>query len=58
MEVMERFKMSKEGDVLTHEYTMIDPLYLAEHYSHSDTSLFRTDKFIPYEREDVKDDDP
>ena len=58
MEVTERFKMSKEGDVLIHEYTIVDPLYLAQHYSHSDTSLFWTDKFIPYEWEEFKDDDP
>ena len=58
MEITERFTMSKEGDVLTREYTIVDPLYLAEPYSHSNTSLFSTERFIPYECEELKDDGP
>jgi hypothetical protein len=58
MEITERFTMSKEGTVLTREYKIVDPLYLAEPYSHSNTSLFSTERFIPYECEELKDDGP
>ena len=58
MEVTEHFTISKEGTVLTREYTIVDPLYLAEPYSHSNTSLFSTERFIPYDCEELKDDGP
>lgn len=55
MEITERFTMSKDGTELTREYTIVDPLYLAEPYSHSNSSMYSTDKFIPYECEELKD---
>ncbi|MBT5168509.1 MAG: hypothetical protein HN763_05400 [Opitutales bacterium] len=56
MEITERFTMSKDGTELTREYTIVDPHYLAEPYSHSNSSLYSTSKFFPYECEELKDD--
>ena len=55
MEITERFTMSKDGTELTRGYTIVDPLYLAEPYSHSNSSLYSIEKFIPYECEELKD---
>lgn len=55
MEITERFTMSKDGTELTREYTIVDPFYLAEPYSHSNSSMYSIDKFIPYECEELKD---
>ena len=56
MEITERFTLSKDGTVLSREYTVLDPVYLAEPYSYSNASLYTTAKFIPYECEELKDD--
>jgi hypothetical protein len=56
MEVTERFTMSEDGKELTREYTVVDPVYLAQPYSGSNSSLYTTDKFIAYECEELKDD--
>ena len=48
--------MSKDGNELTREYTVIDPVYLAKPYSGSNSSLYTTDKFIAYECEELMDD--
>jgi hypothetical protein len=56
MEITERFTMSEDGNELTREYTVVDPVYLAEPYSHRNSSLYTTDPFIPYECEELKDD--
>jgi hypothetical protein len=56
MEITERFTMSEHGNELTREYTVVDPVYLAEPYSHRNSSLYTTDPFIPYECEELKDD--
>ena len=53
MEITERFTMSKDGTELIREYTIVDPLYLAEPYSHRNSSLYSTDRFIPYECEEL-----
>lgn len=36
----------------------VNPLYLTEPYSHSNTSLFLTERFIPYDCEELNDDGP
>lgn len=56
MEITERFSMSGDGIELTREYTVVDPIFLAESYSGSNSSLYTADKFIPYECEELKDD--
>ncbi len=56
MVVTERFTMSEDGNELLREYTVVDPIYLTEPYSGSNSSLYTTDKFIPYECEELKDD--
>lgn len=56
MEITERFTMSKDGNELTREYTVVDPVYLAETYSNSNSSLYTIATFIPYECEELKDD--
>ncbi len=56
MEITERFTMSEDGNELTREYTIVDPEYLAETYSHSNSSFYTTDTFIPYDCEELKDD--
>ena len=53
MEITERFTMSKDGMSLVREYTIVDPLYLAEPYTHRNSSLYSTDRFIPYECEEL-----
>jgi hypothetical protein len=55
MVITERFNMSEDGMELKREYTVVDPVYLAEPYSGSNSSLYTTDKFIPYECEELKD---
>lgn len=55
MEITERFSMSVDGSKLRREYTIVDPLYLAEPYTHFNSSLFTTDKFIAYECEELTD---
>ncbi len=55
MEITERFSMNEDGSELTREYTVVDPVYLAEPYSGSNSSLYTTDTFIPYECEELKD---
>ena len=47
--------MSEDGMELKREYTVVDPVYLAEPYSGSNSSLYTTEKFIPYECEELKD---
>jgi hypothetical protein len=56
MEITERFTMSEDGNELTREYSVIDPVYLGETYSGSNSSLYTTDRFIAYECEELKDD--
>ena len=56
MEITERFTMSKDGSELTRAYTIVDPVYLAEPYSHLNSSLYTIGTFIPYECEELKDD--
>ena len=55
MVITERFNMSEDGMELKREYTVVDPVYLAEPYSGSNSSLYTTEKFIPYECEELKD---
>lgn len=56
MEITERFFMNDDGTELTREYTVVDPVYLAEPYSHFNKSIYTTEAFIPYECEELKDD--
>lgn len=56
MEITERFTMSEDGSELIREYTIVDPVYLAEPNSHSNISLHTSDPFIPTECEELKDD--
>lgn len=56
MVVTERFSMSEDGSELTRQYTITDPVYLAEPASGSNSSLYTTDRFIPYECEELMDD--
>ncbi len=56
MEITERFTMSEDGSTLTREYTVVDPVYLAEPHSHVNTSVYTTDPFIPTECDELKDD--
>ena len=56
MEITERFFMNDDGTELTREYTVVDPVYLAEPYSHLNKSIYTTEAFIPYECEELKDD--
>lgn len=53
MEITERFYLDEAGTELTHEYTITDPVYLAEPYSHMQKSLLTSDPFIPYECDDL-----
>jgi hypothetical protein len=55
MEVTERFTMSEDGMGLIREYTVVDPIYLAEPNSHQNLSLYTSDPFIPTECEELKD---
>ena len=56
MVITERFTMSEDGKELTREYTVVDPLYLAEPYKGSNSSVYTTEAFITYECEELKDD--
>lgn len=56
MEVTERFYMNEDGTELTREYTIVDPVYLAEPHSHLNKSIYTAEAFIPYECEELKDD--
>lgn len=56
MEITERFTMSEDGSELVREYTVVDPVYLAEPSSHRNVSLYTSDPYIPTECEELKDD--
>lgn len=56
MEITERFTMSDDGSQLTREYTVVDPVYLAEPFSGSNSSLYTIDPFTITECEELKDD--
>ena len=56
MEITERFTMSDDGSELVREYTVVDPIYLAEPASHRNLSVYTSDPFIPTECEELKDD--
>lgn len=56
MVITERFTMSEDGNELTREYTVVDPVYLAEPYKGSNASQHTTEAFITYECVELKDD--
>ena len=56
MVITERFTMSEDGNELTRDYTVVDPIYLAEPYKGSNASQHTTEAFITYECVELKDD--
>ena len=49
MEITERFYVNKEGTELTREYTVVDPVYLAQPHSHQNKSQLTSNPFISYD---------
>ena len=56
MVITERFNMSEDGNELTRNYSVEDPVYLAETYSGSNASVYTTESFIVYECEELMND--
>ena len=52
MEITEVFYIDDAGE-LVQEYTITDPVYLAEPHSHLNRSVKTEDAFIPYECDDL-----
>jgi hypothetical protein len=52
MEIAETFYIDGNGE-LVQEYTITDPVYLAEPHSHLNKSVKTTDAFIPYDCDDL-----
>lgn len=53
MEITERFYLNEDGTELTREYTIVDPVYLAQPHSHRNTSVLTSDPFFPYDCDDL-----
>ncbi len=58
MEITERFYVNDTGTELTREYTVVDPIYLAEPHSHQNTSVLTNDPFLDYDCDDLTVDRP
>ena len=56
MVITEKFSVNEDGTELTREYTVEDPIYLAQPLSHYNKSLRTTNPFIPYDCEDLTED--
>ena len=53
MEITERFYLDEAGNELKREYTVVDPVYLAQPHTHQNTSVLTSDPFLEYDCDDL-----
>ena len=56
MIITEKFSVNDEGTELTREYTVEDPIYLAQSLTHVNKSQLTSSPFIKYDCEDLTED--